>query len=164
MKDTGLMAFPVLAKAWMMWFCITQIMQKPDWWPARQSQSSSLNLSAAVMWLMENSVETCCLVRRTRALTCTAVLFGEQVVCQRRGVGETLHRGVEEAGVPQVMEAGAHSVHALPFQGELVPREKQFLRRRDPVALTAEHVLWNWTFYIQNTHRLKYTQFCFNLF
>lgn len=57
MKDTGLMAFPVLAKAWMMWFCITQIMQKPDWWPetVQQSQSSSLKFSAAVIWLVNNT-------------------------------------------------------------------------------------------------------------
>lgn len=78
-----------------------------------------------------------------RARTCAAVFFGEQVVCQRWGVGEALHRGVEEAGVPQVVEAGAHSVHTLPLQGELVPREQQFLRRGDPVALTTNHVLRN---------------------
>lgn len=41
MKDTGLMAFPVLAKAWMMWFCITQIIQKPDWWPAMQTRKTN---------------------------------------------------------------------------------------------------------------------------
>lgn len=35
MKETGLMALPVLAKAWMIWFCITQIIQKPDWWPEK---------------------------------------------------------------------------------------------------------------------------------
>lgn len=71
------------------------------------------------------------------------MLFGEQVVCQWRGVGETLHRGVEETGIPQVMEAGAHSVHTLPLQGELVPREQQLLRRRDAIALTTNHVLRN---------------------
>lgn len=41
MKDTGLMAFPVLAKAWMMWFCITQIIQKPDWWPEKQTRKTN---------------------------------------------------------------------------------------------------------------------------
>lgn len=31
MKDTGFIALPLLAKAWIMWFCITHIMQKPPW-------------------------------------------------------------------------------------------------------------------------------------
>lgn len=31
MKDTGLMALPLLAKAWMMWFCMTHSMQKLPW-------------------------------------------------------------------------------------------------------------------------------------
>lgn len=31
MKETGLMALPLLAKAWTMWFCMTHSMQKLPW-------------------------------------------------------------------------------------------------------------------------------------
>lgn len=34
MKETGLMALPLLAKAWTMWFCMTHSIQKLPWWPA----------------------------------------------------------------------------------------------------------------------------------
>lgn len=45
MKETGLMALPVLAKAWMMWFCIIQIIQKPDWWPETQTNNNKRHQS-----------------------------------------------------------------------------------------------------------------------
>lgn len=43
-NDTGLMALPVLAKAWMMWFCMMQIIQKPVWWPSEERRKSDLIL------------------------------------------------------------------------------------------------------------------------
>lgn len=54
-------------------------------------------------------------------LTGAAVLFGQQVVGERRCVCETLHGGVQEARVAQVVEARSHPVHSLPLHGEFVP-------------------------------------------
>lgn len=78
---------------------------------------------------------------RLKILTGAAVLLGQQVVGEWRGVGETLHRGVEEAGVPQVVETGSHPVHTLPLEGELAAREEHLLWCRDAVALAADRVL-----------------------
>lgn len=75
-----------------------------------------------------------------RALTGPTVLLRQKVVGQRWGVGETLHGGVEEARVPEVVEAGSHPVHALPLQGELVPWEQHLLRGGDAITLTPNHV------------------------
>lgn len=69
------------------------------------------------------------------------MLLGEQVVGQGRGVRETLHRGVEEAGVAQVVEACPHPVHALPLQGQPVALEQDLLRGRDAVTLASVPVL-----------------------
>lgn len=49
------------------------------------------------------------------------MLFGQQVVGERRCVCETLHGGVQEARVAQVVEARSHPVHSLPLHGEFVP-------------------------------------------
>lgn len=74
-------------------------------------------------------------------LTDTAVLLGKQIVGKGRRVGETLHGGVEEAGVAQVVEAGPHPVHPLPLEGQLVRREEHLLRRSDAIALASDSVL-----------------------
>lgn len=63
------------------------------------------------------------------------MLLGQQVVGQWRRVGETLHSGVEEAGVAQVVEAGSNPVHPLPLHGELVPWKEQLLWCRDAISL-----------------------------
>lgn len=77
------------------------------------------------------------------ALTGPTVLLWQEVVGQRGGVGETLDRGVEEARVPEVMEAGSHPVHALPFQGEFVPWKQHLLGGRDAITLTPDHIFWD---------------------
>lgn len=38
------------------------------------------------------------------------------------------------------MEASSHPVHALPFEGKLVPWKEHLLRGRDPVTLAADHI------------------------
>lgn len=73
-------------------------------------------------------------------LTGPTVLLRQKVVGQGRGVGETLDCRVEEARVAEVMEAGSHPVHALPFQGEFVPLKQHLLRGGDSIALTPDHV------------------------
>lgn len=70
-------------------------------------------------------------------LTGAAVLFGQQVVGERRRVRETLHGGVQEARVAQVVEACSHPVHSLPLHGESVPWKEQLLRCWDAIALTS---------------------------
>lgn len=74
------------------------------------------------------------------ALTGPTVLLRQEVVGQRGGVGETLDCGVEEARVPQVVEAGSHPVHALPFQGQFVPWKQHLLGGGDAVTLTPDHI------------------------
>lgn len=69
-------------------------------------------------------------------LTGAAVLFGQQVVGERRCVRETLHGRVQEARVAQVVEARSHPVHSLPLHGEFVPWKEQFLRCWDAITLT----------------------------
>ena len=76
-----------------------------------------------------------CNQRSTELLTGTTVLLGEEIVCQGRCVGETLHSGVKEAGVAQVVEAGSHPVDTLPAHGESVPREEHLLRGGDTITL-----------------------------
>lgn len=69
-------------------------------------------------------------------LTGAAVLLGQQVAGERRRVGEALQRGVEEAGVAQVVQPGAHPLHALPLQGEPLGGEQHLLRRGDAIPGT----------------------------
>lgn len=68
------------------------------------------------------------------------MLLGQKVVGQRRGVGQTLYCRVEEARVPEVMEAGSHPVHTLPFQGKFVPWKQHLLRGGDAITLTPNHI------------------------
>lgn len=63
------------------------------------------------------------------------MLFGQQVVGERRRVGKTLHSGIKEASVAQVVETGSHPVHTLPLHGEFVPWKEEFLRCWDAIAL-----------------------------
>lgn len=68
------------------------------------------------------------------------MLLRQKVVGQRRGVGQTLYCRVEEARVPEVMEAGSHPVHTLPFQGKFVPWKQHLLRGGDAITLTPNHI------------------------
>lgn len=79
----------------------------------------------------------------TGALTGPTVLLWQKVVGQRWGVGQTLHGRVEEARVPEVMEAGSHPVHTLPFQGKFVPWKQHLLRGGDAITLTPKHIFWD---------------------
>lgn len=80
-----------------------------------------------------------------RSLTAPCVLLGEQVVGQGRCVGQALHGGVEEAGVAEVVQAGAHAVHAPPAQGQPLHREEHLLGCGDPVAAALVGVLTTWS-------------------
>lgn len=80
-----------------------------------------------------------------RSLTAPRVLLGEQVVGQGRRVGQALHGGVEEAGVAEVVQAGAHAVHAPPAQGQPLHREEHLLGCGDPVAAALVGVLTTWS-------------------
>lgn len=65
------------------------------------------------------------------------MLLGQQVVGERRRVRETLHGGIQEARVAQVVEACPHPVHSLPLHGEFVPWKEQLLRCWDAITLTS---------------------------
>lgn len=77
---------------------------------------------------------SCSLPSRPSPLTGAAVLLGEQVVGERWRIGQALHRGVEEAGVPEVLQPGTDPVDPLPLHGEALHGEEHLLGRGDPVA------------------------------
>lgn len=52
---------------------------------------------------------------RPLPLTVASMLLGEQVVGQRRGVGQALYGRVQEAGVAEVVEPRSHAVNPLPL-------------------------------------------------
>lgn len=58
----------------------------------------------------------------------------EQVVGEWRRVCQALQRRVQEAGVPQVTQPGAHTVDPLPLHGEALGWEEHLLRRGDAVT------------------------------
>lgn len=93
-----------------------------------------------------------------RVLTGAAVLLRQQVICKWRRVCETLHGGVQEARIAQVVEACSHPVHSLPLHGEFVPWKEQLLRCWDAITLTSTEAFracknanWFRTFYKTNT-------------
>lgn len=74
-------------------------------------------------------------------LTAAAMLLGQQVVCQRRRVSQTLHSGVQEAGVAQVVESCSDPVHPLPFHGQALHGEENFLGSGDAVPRASQSMV-----------------------
>lgn len=72
---------------------------------------------------------------RASPLTGAAVLPGEQVVGERRRVGQALQRRVEEARVAQVEQPGADRVVPLPVHREALPGAKLAVGHGDPAPL-----------------------------
>lgn len=79
-----------------------------------------------------------------RSLTASRVLLGEQVVGQGRRVGQALHGGIEEAGVPEVVQPRAHTVDAPPAQRQPLHGEEHLLGRGDAVTAALVRALAAW--------------------
>ena len=62
------------------------------------------------------------------------MLLRQHVVGQRWGVGETLQRCVEEAGVAHVLKASAHAVCLAPAQAEALRGEEDLLGQGDAIS------------------------------
>ena len=67
------------------------------------------------------------------------MLLRQHVVGQRRGVGETLQRCVEEAGVAHVLEAGTHALRLAPPQAEALGGEEDLLGQGDAIPAGHHH-------------------------
>ena len=67
------------------------------------------------------------------------MLLRQHVVGQRRGVGQTLQRCVEEAGVAHVLEPRAHSLRLAPPQAEALGGEEDLLGQGDAIPTGHHH-------------------------
>ena len=66
------------------------------------------------------------------------MLPGQHVVGERGGIGETLHRRVEEAGVAKVLQACPDAMDLVPLQAEAVRGEQNLLGQGNAVS-TGQH-------------------------
>lgn len=69
------------------------------------------------------------------------MLLGEQVVGQRRGVGQALDGGVQEAGVAEVVQPRSHAVNPLPLQRQPLRGEEHFLWGGDTITAALVRML-----------------------